>query len=201
MRVVANDKDSCPFQHNHGQRDNICPLTSTPADLSNELTSSTGLSITRQHSSIPRTDTSGSTWLYPSEQMLHSALTRKHRPVAPDDIPAMLSIHNSLNEQVWQEIMSVWERRYAGSCGQVTLKRFRGRPEELSPLARWHRWWGGAVPFDRHDWVVDRCGREVRYIIDYYEGEGDFYCNTRPALDSWLALRDRVHSFFIDWAF
>jgi hypothetical protein len=24
------------------------------------------------------------------------------------------------------------------------------------------------VPFDRHDWVVDRCGQEVRYVIDFY---------------------------------
>ena len=25
-------------------------------------------------------------------------------------------------------------------------------------------------PFDRHDWLVDRCGRDVRYIIDFYDG-------------------------------
>jgi cytochrome c heme-lyase len=25
-------------------------------------------------------------------------------------------------------------------------------------------------PFDRHDWIVDRCGKDVRYIIDYYDG-------------------------------
>lgn len=25
-------------------------------------------------------------------------------------------------------------------------------------------------PFDRHDWLVDRCGREVRYVIDFYDG-------------------------------
>ena len=24
------------------------------------------------------------------------------------------------------------------------------------------------LPFDRHDWVVDRCGKEVKYTIDYY---------------------------------
>lgn len=27
---------------------------------------------------------------------------------------------------------------------------------------------GGPAPFDRHDWVIDRCGKEVRYIIDFY---------------------------------
>ena len=26
------------------------------------------------------------------------------------------------------------------------------------------------LPFDRHDWIVDRCGKHVRYIIDYYDG-------------------------------
>lgn len=24
------------------------------------------------------------------------------------------------------------------------------------------------MPFDRHDWTVDRCGKEVRYVIDFY---------------------------------
>ena len=26
------------------------------------------------------------------------------------------------------------------------------------------------LPFDRHDWIVDRCGKHVRYVIDYYDG-------------------------------
>jgi hypothetical protein len=26
------------------------------------------------------------------------------------------------------------------------------------------------APFDRHDWIVDRCGTKVRYIIDFYTG-------------------------------
>ncbi len=37
-----------------------------------------------------------------------------------------------------------------------------------SPLARIRHWLGGPLPFDRHDWYVDRCGQEVRYIIDFY---------------------------------
>lgn len=27
---------------------------------------------------------------------------------------------------------------------------------------------GAPLPFDRHDWYVDRCGTEVRYVIDFY---------------------------------
>ena len=61
-----------------------------------------------------------------------------------------------------------WESLHAGECGGPALLRFRGRPDELSPLARLRGWAGGPLPFDRHDWYVDRCGREVRYVIDFY---------------------------------
>ena len=29
---------------------------------------------------------------------------------------------------------------------------------------------GYQAPFDRHDWVVDRCGTRVEYVIDFYAG-------------------------------
>jgi Cytochrome c/c1 heme lyase len=45
------------------------------------------------------------------------------------------------------------------------------RPSLCSPLARVSSWFGGQLPFDRHDWWVDRCGREVRYVIDFYYNE------------------------------
>lgn len=37
-----------------------------------------------------------------------------------------------------------------------------------SPLAWIRHKLGGPMPFDRHDWTVDRCGKEVRYVIDFY---------------------------------
>lgn len=47
------------------------------------------------------------------------------------------------------------------------------------------------LPFDRHDWIIDRNGREVRYVIDYYDGGKVDKSNyqftlldVRPALDS-----------------
>jgi hypothetical protein len=40
-----------------------------------------------------------------------------------------------------------------------------------SPLARMTHWVGRPLPFDRHDWYVDRCGKEVRYVIDFYFDE------------------------------
>lgn len=60
-------------------------------------------------------------------------------------------------------------------------------------------------PFDRHDWVVNRNGKEVRYVIDYYEtgnenkelGNGlDIELDVRPALDSFGAWWDRSKMLF-----
>ena len=41
------------------------------------------------------------------------------------------------------------------------LKRFMGRPRDYSPKARFLNLLGYKLPFDRHDWIVDRCGHEV----------------------------------------
>lgn len=38
----------------------------------------------------------------------------------------------------------------------------RGRPQDYSPKARLLNMLGYKLPFDRHDWIVDRCGEEVR---------------------------------------
>lgn len=54
------------------------------------------------------------------------------------------------------------------------------------------------LPFDRHDWIVDRCGQDVRYVIDYYNGgpvdENYKFAiiDVRPALDSVENLWDRM---------
>lgn len=56
---------------------------------------------------------------------------------------------------------------------------------------------GYKLPFDRHDWTVDRCGTKVRYVIDFYNGKAEdgkvvgYHLDVRPALDSWQAVLDR----------
>jgi cytochrome c heme-lyase len=62
-------------------------------------------------------------------------------------------------------------------------------------------------PFDRHDWVVDRCGTKIRYVIDFYTGKSDgpasknlsFFLDVRPALDNWEGIRMRVEHFWERW--
>lgn len=61
------------------------------------------------------------------------------------------------------------------------------------------------LPFDRHDWVIDRCGKEVRYVIDYYDGEIDkdtykfSILDVRPAFDSLGAVWDRMKVAWWRW--
>ena len=61
------------------------------------------------------------------------------------------------------------------------------------------------LPFDRHDWVVDRNGKEVRYVIDYYDGgkvnkDYEFaLLDVRPALDSFEAVKDRMKVAIWRW--
>lgn len=63
------------------------------------------------------------------------------------------------------------------------------------------------LPFDRHDWVIDRCGKDVRYIIDYYDGgvvDKSSYeftlLDVRPAFDSWEACWDRMKASVMRWS-
>ena len=61
--------------------------------------------------------------------------------------------------------MQRWEALHARQCGEPRLKRFQGRPNDHSPKARLLNLLGYKLPFDRHDWVVDRCGRDVRCAV------------------------------------
>lgn len=133
--------------------------------------------------------------------MFYNALKRKGFDTAPEDIDVMVDVHNFLNEGVWKEVLK-WEEMHKEECAQPALSRFRGRPTELSPKAWiYHNIYRGPKPFDRHDWVIDRCGKEVRYVIDYYSSneEGSFNVDVRPALDSPIALFDRLKMAYNKW--
>merc|ERR1719382_303099 len=114
-----------------------------------------------------------------------------------------------MNERAWQQVLE-WESMHCDECATPTLARFMGRPDELSPKARLQYMLGlRPRPFDRHDWTVDRCGREVRYILDYYDVSAkrdqdrvpllhdsdavpSIEIDARPALDSPVAAFDRL---------
>ena len=74
-----------------------------------------------------------------------------------------------------------------------------------------------SLPFDRHDWIVDSNGTEVRYVIDFYKGSAEkaiqehkttssksktpppliaMHLDVRPAVDSPSTALLRLRIFF-----
>ena len=112
-------------------------------------------------------DKSSGNWIYPSERMFFDAMRRKSFDPSTADMKTIVPIHNAVNERAWKEIKA-WEAPYlAGTkCDGPRLESFSGLASAMTPRARWNTWMGYAAPFDRHDWVVDRCGTRVEYVID-----------------------------------
>lgn len=145
-------------------------------------------------------------WVYPSEQQYYNAMKRKGYEPPEEDMSVILTIHNTVNELGWSSILE-WEAMRG--CKNPKLKRFMGRPKDLSPKARFLVFLGKEAPFDRHDWVVDRDGKEVRYVIDFYaisgsagrtaHGQPPVHLDVRPALDSTGAFLDRVQWTVSKW--
>jgi len=168
------------------------------------------LSTDRQKSSIPKATAEGENWVYPSEQMFWNAMLRKgwrwrDEDIAPEDMSNIIKIHNRNNEDAWQEVLK-WEALRADECREPRLKSFGGKAQDYSPRARFRHWvLGYDLPFDRHDWIVDRNGKEVRYIIDYYDGgevAKDYrftILDVRPAFDSVEAWWDRSRVAWWRW--
>jgi cytochrome c heme-lyase len=168
----------------------------------------------RQVSSIPRAVPApdGKTfWEYPSQQMFWNAMLRKgwrwqKDDLAPKDMDDIIKIHNANNEQAWQEVLK-WEALHARECGNPKLKSFGGKAQDYSPRAKIRSWMGYELPFDRHDWIIDRCGTDVRYVIDYYDGGvvDDKYkfalLDVRPAMDSVDNVWDRMKVCYMRWRY
>jgi len=80
-------------------------------ELPNEPDPTVSLPTVRDTSSIPM-NAKGELWQYPSPQQMLNAIQRKgYERTNAEDIPAMVAIHNWLNEGSWEEILK-WERKY-----------------------------------------------------------------------------------------
>jgi len=93
-------------------------------------------------------------WVYPSPQQFQNALARKGKEAPKESVSMMVQIHNWLNERAWQEIVrledfrnSYVDSRYDAFLNvvaareesrEIELARFSGRPNDLSPKARYH---------------------------------------------------------------
>lgn len=149
-------------------------------------------------------DEASGNWIYPSQEMFFNAMKRKGHDAQEKDMSSVVPIHNAVNERAWTEIKKWEEGRGSEACGGPKLVSFAGDSKALTPKARWNNFIGYALPFDRHDWVVDRCGTHVDYVIDFYSGKGEglmgkglnFYLDVRPKLNSWEGVKMRAGSLF-----
>ena len=124
--------------------------------------------------------------------MFYNALARKGKlgdDTVEEDIESVVALHNNMNEKTWKKVLE-WEAvtgssSMSSSSGTGSnnnaaqappppkLLKFQGRPTDLSPKAAFkHYVLGHPLPYDRHDWTVERAdGSTVRYVIDYYHDE------------------------------
>ena len=191
----TGSKSECPANH-FGKGSDINPLNQMPAMTNQKQPNQeTELGLSRQQSIIKNSE--NKYWEYPSEQQFYNALARKNKAVPLENVKSMVDIHNFLNDGSWEQIL-YWEGKYHCDCKNVRLNSFKGRPDDLSPRAWFYSTFMGSKPFDRHDWYVDRCGQEVRYVLDYYGGSSDleFNVDVRPALDSVGSIKDRMREFW-----
>ncbi|KAI0452952.1 cytochrome c/c1 heme-lyase [Xylaria acuta] len=141
-------------------------------------------------------------WIYPSERMFFEAMKRKGHDPRAADMRTVVPIHNAVNERAWAEIKA-WEGPWiqGSSCDGPRLHSFSGLSTQMSPKARLNTFLGYQAPFDRHDWVVDRCGKEIEYVIDFYAGRNasngadgklSFYLDVRPKMNSWEGVKMRA---------
>lgn len=155
--------------------------------------------------------------------MFFDAMSRKNFEPQATDMKSIVPIHNAVNERAWS-LIKRWEEPYdaeSRSCGGPKLLSFKGLGAPQGNDGTWAGWltmmsdgtvtprakWkvvveGKKAPFDRHDWVVDRCGKRVEYVIDFYEGKGggllNFYLDVRPKLNSWEGWKMRAWRAFGD---
>ncbi|ETN46242.1 uncharacterized protein HMPREF1541_00426 [Cyphellophora europaea CBS 101466] len=203
----------------------ITGQTAAPPAPTSNFKTPRPLSQEREVSSIPRSSATGTTalpannesetgrhssgnWIYPSESQFFNAVMQKQTASDPSallsSIGHIIPIHNAVNERAWTLIRS-WEGGASDSCGGPKLASFAGKGAGAStPRAKWNTWVMGKLePFDRHDWVVERCdGQMVEYVIDFYQGKGstgnpndqnvNFFLDVRPKLNSFEGVRMRA---------
>ena len=111
---------------------------------------------------------SGEEWLNPSANQLYRSLARKDKAIEHEDSLSVAAVHAIVTQQTWENIL-VYEDLHSKQCPNPKLARFEGKDGIYSPKAKFfHYCMGMPWPYDRHDWTVDRCGKEVEYVIDYY---------------------------------
>lgn len=162
-----NYPSECPMSGSSGNTTDINPLNMMPP--ANQMPAPDQpflLSTDRITSNIPKVSDKEEKWVYPSPQMFWNAMLRKgwrwkDDDLKPADMENIVRMHNINNELAWFEVLK-WEALHANECMTPRLASFGGKAKDFSPRARLRHWLGYQLPYDRHDWIVDRCGQRVR---------------------------------------
>ncbi|KAI8805721.1 cytochrome c/c1 heme lyase-domain-containing protein [Cladochytrium replicatum] len=87
------------------------------------------------------------------------------------EIAMVLRLQQMVKNECWRKILA-WEGMTDSSkCGGPKVIKYE-KVTKYTPKARVnHLLLGHKLPFDRQDWTIDRCGKTVRYIVDFYPGE------------------------------
>ncbi|KAK4056048.1 holocytochrome c synthase [Microbotryomycetes sp. JL221] len=171
-RAASSSEDSTPPP--------TCPVahSSSKKDASSDTTQSTGK------------------WEYPSPQQFYNALVRKGWETPEESVEMMVNIHNWLNEEAWNQVRT-WEEKHVGGDRSM-LASFSGRPQDISPKARYHMFMGKLFPntYAKTTRAIDA------NVIDYYSlpdddgGNPVFSLDVRPAIDDFSSLRERLSFWY-----
>lgn len=215
----ANNKNTAfnPTRHalSHEREISSIPRAQAPSTNTSNTNSPSAPSPSPANSENETGTSASGHWIYPSESQFFQAVMRKQTTTSSpselaQSVSAIIPIHNAVNERAWTLIKG-WEGTSSASCGGPKLLSFKGLGGgALSPKARVKSFVGYTEPFDRHDWIVERCGGEtVEYIIDFYQGKADttgskpsqqlnFYLDVRPKLNSVEGCKMRFERF-VGW--
>ena len=163
----ATYPSECPMSGSAAKNSDVNPLNMMPP--ANQMPAPDQpfpLSTARVTSNIPKVSEKDENWVYPSPQMFWNAMLRKgwrwkDDALSPADMDNIVRMHNINNELAWFEVLK-WEALHADECMNPRLASFGGKAKDFSPRARVRSWMGYQLPYDRHDWIVDRCGKRVR---------------------------------------
>lgn len=216
-KMQEDEQSSCPFPHQDHKLPNNDPHDTQRVEnhpKQHENPQLDQVEIGKTHNELPKDRVLSSIpmlnntpWVYPSQHQFYEAMHRKKQNPVKTDMKSIVPIHNAVNEQSWKLILE-FEKLHDSkdrAC-RPRLVKFVGRAKDYTVKARLRSFFGYALPFDRHDWVIDRCGKRVTYIIDFYNGKSDARANevdvkmhvfldVRPAI-TFEGVCDRLFMFY-----
>ncbi|XP_951931.1 cytochrome C-type heme lyase, putative [Theileria annulata] len=200
------------LENENTHENSFCPVVNEDnniPNLPNEPINGINLDTKREKSSIPRAGHDQILifgvidWIYPSPMQFYNALVMKNKDDGNSNyMSEAVKAHNEVNELSWKKILK-WEKLHQKECKNPKLRRFVGKYNNPSPKSFFIRLFTRfEKPFDRHDWYIDRCGKEIRYILDYYDDPKSqnylqVFVDVRPALDNFTNFFDRIKFTFL----